>query len=1468
MATDYKKIAEEHRVGYGSFKHHRSFFYEQLYKEKTHCIYELIQNAVDSKSSQLELRLKENELFVWNDGDQFSEKDVRNICSLGSSSKDLTQIGTFGIGFKSVYNYTDCPEIYSGNEHFCIRDLTQPEGIDKMIPQIVEQISRGRTVFRLPFKDDLSQEDIGLLKDQFCKLGERYVLLFLRDLQRDFKRPFKTIKWIDERDDQTGICSCIHHRHSKIQGASEVELTMSLNGENQLSEMFLVFHKVVQPPQYVIDALLKQTKHDEKRQKIQKSAKKRQPIEIAFKLHNSGSITAIDGNCVLFAYLPTQKETHLKFLIQARYQTTSGREGIQSPSENPWNRWLVQETAKFLPEILEQLKAAGLLEPAFFSVLPLNEDNVPSEFLPIAEALQKAMQERAFVPTEDGRYAKAENVFYPHHGSLRKLVECSWIYPNSSWLHADIGRSGRAFRVMREAKIKEINFSQVLNWLEQRDCNWFKTKSNEWLRSLYNYLNSQQSELERIKKLPLVRLENGRHVCASEAFFPPETDEARKEIAPFLDELPILQSALLEGEEGNDIKAFLDKLDVEGLDPEDMIGKWILPQYSRCDKPSKEQNLLHVRYIFKVWDKLSGYEHRNLKKEISETPILQAYNGAQPDTVDFVKPCDTYLPQAYTGDMDLETYFSVSNGEYWFVDGGYLEGNSDSKEWFKFLKAIDAMDTPLVIEQKIEPDSWDDQKFSEELAKRNIKPEHPTRWPEKSITDRYLYCLPEILNKISKDNEANLARSIWHLLVKMVKPLPSESWQRDHLFNSRFQGIYHWFRNKWKQEFFDATFYRELQETAWLPDEDGKLHLPSELFAPTEDNRRVLGESVAYLRSDFDVSQDNEAARWLADSILHVNLKADTNSVLNYLGTLSGTEDTEASIEKVLPLYRFLEDQGARREAEFKAKPLIFIFDPEPNWWKSDEVFWENESAVFGNHRGYLKENYADYERTLKPFFIALGVTASTAASDYARVIREVASGEKAEIAEIAEILPRVEVLYGRLWQSLREGGSSLESKEWQEEWERTLKGRCWLGKTGDKYDFFSLHELVWKDDDYRSRLFKKEEIPFWAFDKDLLELAKCLGVKGCYELSEVEFNYCGDRGEDQIWSEKVQNLYPYIYDFLNSPRLCEQYREEQAAEILKRLSVHQAQRLEVRYRLNEASVSDPNPRQSFLEKEKGILWLGLEEDEEAYPDLIGDALQDDFRIDQLREFVKDLLPSVNLSKTALLSWKRRGFQADLCLSPSESDSEGNEENLSKSVDERLMGEAGGKNDSETNNSESETPMVHEGPETGSEDGDSTEDKSEAPVHRPRPSRGGARWPGGSGSSTPNRRTGTGYGGGGGGEGDKHRTLKKYLSDNPSLFGEGLKLIDTEYRFGSGDEADILFEDSSGNPVTVEVKPPISSGSDQEVWQAVKYKHLAAVKYGLPCEQVRSILAAPQIPDGVKEECKRRGIEPFEVTQR
>ena len=68
-------------------------------------------------------------------------------------------------------------------------------------------------------------------------------------------------------------------------------------------------------------------------------------------------------------------------------------------------------------------------------------------------------------------------------------------------------------------------------------------------------------------------------------FFPPDTDEDYEEIRPFIKELPILMSALLEGDERNDIEGFLRSLGVRVLYPEQMIREWIIPQYSQSDNP-------------------------------------------------------------------------------------------------------------------------------------------------------------------------------------------------------------------------------------------------------------------------------------------------------------------------------------------------------------------------------------------------------------------------------------------------------------------------------------------------------------------------------------------------------------------------------------------------------------------------------------------------------------------------------------------------------------------------------------------------------------------------------------------------------------------------------------------------------------------------------------------------------------------
>ena len=1119
--------------------------FKQLLGDKTHFIYELVQNADDSKSTLLGLRLYENELFVWNDGRPFNQGDVQSICSTGSSDKDLTQIGNFGFGFKSVYNYTDLPEIYSNDVCFRIPYLKKPEAID-MDPRAAKLLNKNATVvFRLPFKDSLLPEDVTNLENHLCNLEKRRSLLFLRHLT--------TIQWYNKKIGQVGsyfsVCP------DKRQNPSQVELKASVSSERPLSETFLVFHNGVRPQEDVIDRLQDQAESWKEEDRIQRSREEPQSIEIAFKLQD-GKITTLDS-CMLFAYLPTEIKTNLQFLIQARYQTTPSRENIVKPSESLWNRWLLQETANFLPEVLEQLKDCGLLEPMFFNVLPLKEDDVPEEFELIIEALQKAMQEKAFVPTEkEGHYAKAENVFYPDSKDLRELVKSSGMHPDSSLLHPDIQESGRCFKVMAEAGIKKIDKSALLFWLEKQSHDWFKKRTHKWMRSLYAYFNKKwsESEWERIRKIRLVRLKNREHVCVDElVYFPPNTGEEREEIKPFLNELPILHSALLKGDDRNDIEAFLENLGIEVFHPENIISGSICRLYNQPDKPRIMKNRWHVRYIFESWQKASESERSRLEESVSKIPILRSYKGIQQEISDFVVPRTAYLPQAYTGDNDLETYFSVSDGNFWFVDGKYLTNKSNTKAWLQFLKAMGAMNTPQVIKRNIPIDY-------KECNDRSIQRASITRTGEETIEDHSLEGLSVVLNEINEHRKVKLSQVLWSLLVKA---LPLAEQERETFFKETYKGTYY---SKYrsdsytKSDHFDAAFYRDLRSVAWIPDEQGNLHSPNECFMPTSENQEILGDSVTYVHSDFDMN--TRPAQWLAKK-LDIRLEAEAGNVLNYLQTLS---QREASIEEVEPLYRFLYDTRPRREvnriftssmvdsepswrAKFKKERLIFIPEPKPHWWSADKVFWKDENPVFGDTRGYLK---AHYSGNLKSFFTTSLEVPECADSadtlDYIRGIQDITFKGQAGTKEIRD---RVQKLYRLLWRSLQENGDLLEDGEWPEEWEQLREEAFWLGKEGGEWRFFSLQELVWRDDDHRSNLFKNK-VPFWGFDNDLLEFAKELGVKGCYQDSDVKFSKSGNQEEDTDWSAKVCNLTKSIYDFLNSPSLCGEYEKEKSAEIFK----------------------------------------------------------------------------------------------------------------------------------------------------------------------------------------------------------------------------------------------------------------------------------------------------------------------------
>ncbi len=122
----------------------------EKYSDQAHFIYELLQNADDAGATEAKFELYGNRLvFKHNGSRHFSvsnpdteEADTENgvlgdinaITSIANSNKTSAEIGKFGVGFKSVFQYTSTPKIYDPNFRFYIDRFIVPVQIEDFFP--------------------------------------------------------------------------------------------------------------------------------------------------------------------------------------------------------------------------------------------------------------------------------------------------------------------------------------------------------------------------------------------------------------------------------------------------------------------------------------------------------------------------------------------------------------------------------------------------------------------------------------------------------------------------------------------------------------------------------------------------------------------------------------------------------------------------------------------------------------------------------------------------------------------------------------------------------------------------------------------------------------------------------------------------------------------------------------------------------------------------------------------------------------------------------------------------------------------------------------------------------------------------------------------------------------------------------------------------------------------------------------
>lgn len=760
------------------------------YSEKAHFIYELLQNADDAKATSARFVLENDGLFFIHNGIiQFSVTDpdkegdgtaighLNSITSIGSSSKvGGPSIGKFGIGFKSVFQYTDRPHIEDDNFCFSLENFIVPV-VDSRILCMREP---GETLFFLPFKDPLTA--IPEILSTFKALGNP--LFFINNL--------KTVSFyseIDKTDFEWKISRLISKQTIGFEALSVCYEYI----ETQTPRREKEFYHLLKTP----------VEHDEKDGMF---------CAIVFSSDKYGNVSHVNSKHNCYCYFQLEDKLDIPFLIHAPFLLTENRELMKK--NDCWNDSLFLLMGKLMVTIF-QLNAKGwvnLASASPFDLLPpvtLQKRGVESAFL---EAYVRLMKSSSCIRSTNGEFVDSEHALYSDDKQLQKVFTentlpllnghwnaCKWAFACINSYMPTEKKECLSFLSCNKLILQSLRLEDIIPFVSR---DFLCTKTNEWLVSFYHLVSRNKAVAlsESFKSSPFIKCSDGefRPLTNEEGFVQIYLNKKNDNGGTF--NLIYADDLFLEKE----LVGFCELVGLNEPSEFAYVEKVIRMRYQeskveRKDMPAIVSDLTRVAVCYSGlgYDTVSKDKLLALLRNVNFLPTINK-NGARV----FSRPETVYFETSET-----KAYFS-SKPDVVFFDNDVIRNAqvATREKLYYFLQAIGVSFYPRIIEECIIPDK-------KRIEAHDLKPKSLRIHDNgaQQVEDKVIDGFDEMVDNWSESSSL----AFFRLLGKMIGECGAFSF-RKQLFG-QYTYIEKGKQKPTKELLVKTTAYKQLYEKKWLP---------------------------------------------------------------------------------------------------------------------------------------------------------------------------------------------------------------------------------------------------------------------------------------------------------------------------------------------------------------------------------------------------------------------------------------------------------------------------------------------------------------------------------------------------------------------------------------------------------------------------------------------------------------------------